>query len=62
MSTPNAEENYNKLYQEAYDELGPEYTDPSSMHYDPDWADMLARRLAEDRINEGDYDQTGGED
>ena len=57
MSTPNAEEIYNKIYQEAYDELGSEYTDPSSIHYDPDWADMLAKTLAEDRINAGDYPQ-----
>ena len=62
MSTPNAEEIYNKIYQEAYDELGPEYTDPSSIHYDLEHADMIATTNTERRINEGDYDQTGGED
>ena len=62
MSTPNAEENYAKIYEEAYDEIGSEYTDPSSIHYDLDWAHMLAKTLTEDRINAGNYDQTGGED
>jgi len=61
MSTPNTEENYAKIYEEAYDEIGSEYTDPSSIHYDLDWAHMLAKTLAEDRINAGDYPQ-GGED
>ena len=57
MSTPNPEEIYNKIYQEEYDDLGPEYTDPSSIHYDPDWADMLAKTKTEERINAGDYEQ-----
>ena len=57
MSTLNAEEIYNKIYQEEYDALGPEYTDPSSIHYDPDWADMLAKTKTEERINAGDYNQ-----
>jgi len=61
MSTLNPEEIYKKIYQEEYDDLGPEYTDPSSIHYDPDWADMLAKTKTEERINAGDYEQ-GGED
>ena len=61
MSTPNAEEIYNKIYQEEYDEVGDEYTNPSSIHYDLEWADLIATTNTEIRINEGDYPQ-GGED
>ena len=62
MSTPNAEAIYAKIYQEEYDAVGDEYTHPSSIHYDLEWADMIATTNTERRINEGDYDQTGGED
>ena len=61
MSTPNATEIYAKIYQEEYDAVGAEYTDPSSIHYDLEWADMIATTNTERRINEGDYQQ-GGED
>ena len=61
MSTPNAEEIYNKIYQEEYNEVGDEYTNPSSILYDLEWADMIATTNTERRINEGDYPQ-GGED
>tara|TARA_R100001463_G_scaffold131480_1_gene191523 strand:- start:83 stop:271 length:189 start_codon:yes stop_codon:yes gene_type:complete len=61
MSTPNQAELYAKIYQEEYDAVGDEYTDPSSIHYDLEHADMIATTNTERRINEGDYDQTGGE-
>ena len=61
MSTPNAEAIYAKIYQEEYDAVGDEYTHPSSIHYDLEWADMIATTNTERRINEGDYEQ-GGED
>ena len=61
MSTPNAEAIYAKIYQEEYDAVGAEYTDPSSIHYDLEWADMIATTNTERRVNEGDYPQ-GGED
>jgi len=61
MSTPNAEAIYAKIYQEEYDAVGAEYTDPSSINYDLDWADMIATTNTERRVNEGDYPQ-GGED
>jgi hypothetical protein len=57
MSTPNAAEIYAKIYQEEYDEVGDEYTNPSSIHYDLEWADMIATTNTERRINEGDYEQ-----
>ena len=62
MSTPNQAELYAKIYQEEYDAVGDEYTNPSSIHCDLEWADMIATTNTERRINEGDYDQTGGED
>ena len=61
MSTPNAEAIYAKIYQEEYDAVGAEYTDPSSIHYDLEGADMIATTNTERRVNEGDYLQ-GGED
>jgi hypothetical protein len=57
MSTLNAKENYAKIYQEEYDAVGAEYTDPSSIHYSLDHADMIAKTKAEERINAGDYEQ-----
>ena len=57
MSTPNAEEIYNRIYQEEYNDVGSEYTDPSSMHYDLEHAHMIAKTLTDRRINEGDYEQ-----
>ena len=62
MSTPNAEEIYDRIYAEELADVGDEYTDPRSIHYDLEWADMIATTNTERRINEGDYDQTGGED
>ena len=62
MSTLNAEAIYAKIYQEEYDAVGAEYKDPSSIHYNLNHADMIATTNTERRINEGDYDQTGGED
>ena len=61
MSTPNAEAIYAKIYQEEYDAVGAEYTDPSSIHYDLEHADMIATTNTERRANEWDYPQ-GGED
>ena len=57
MSTRNQKELYAKIYQEEYDAVGDEYTDPSSIHYSLDWADMIATTNTERRINEGDYEQ-----
>ena len=61
MSTRNQKELYAKIYQEEYDAVGDEYTDPSSIHYDLEHADMIATTNTERRINEGDYPQ-GGDD
>ena len=61
MSTPNAEEIYDRIYAEELADVGSEYTDPSSIHYDLEHAHMIAKTLTERRINEGDYEQ-GGED
>ena len=61
MSTRNQNEIYAKIYQEEYDAVGDAYTDPSSIHYDLEHADMIATTNTERRINEGDYEQ-GGED
>ena len=57
MSTLNAKEIYAKIYQEEYDAVGDEYTHPSSIHYDLEWADMIATTNTERRINEGEYEQ-----
>lgn len=57
MSTPNAEAIYAKIYQEEYDAVGAEYTDPSSIHYDLEHADMIATTNTERRINAGDFEQ-----
>ena len=56
MSTPNAKEIYAKIYQEEYDAVG-EYTNPDSIHYDLEHADMIATTNTERRINAGDYEQ-----
>ena len=61
MSPPNGEASYAKIYHEEYDAGGAEDTDPSSIHYDREWADMTATTNTERRVNEGDYPQ-GGED
>ena len=65
MSTPNAEELYDKIYEKEYQDVltyCPEYSDRDSYQYDLEWCAMLAKTRTEQRINEGDYDQTEGED
>ena len=57
MSTPNAAEIYAKVYQEEYDAVGDENTNPDSIHYDLEHADMIATTNTERRINAGDYEQ-----
>ena len=60
MSTPNAEELYDKIYEQEYQDVltfCPEYSDPDSYQYDLEWCAMLAKTKTEQRINEGDYEQ-----
>ena len=57
MSTPNQNEIYAKIYQEEYDEVGDEYTNPDSIHYALEHADMIATTNTERRINAGEYEQ-----
>ena len=57
MSTPNAEEIYDKIYEQEYQDVltfCPEYSDPDSYQYDLEWCAMLAKTRTEQRINEGD--------
>lgn len=64
MSTPNSEELYTQIYEEEYNDVltfCPEYSDPDSYQYDLEWCAYLAKARTERRIEEGDYDQTGGE-
>ena len=57
MSTPNAEEIYDRIYAEELADVSDEYTDPRSAHYNLEHAHMIAKTLTEQRINEGDYEQ-----
>ena len=59
MSTPNAEAIYAKIYQEEYDEVGDEYTNPDSIHYDLEWADMIATTNTEEELMKGTTSREG---
>ena len=60
MSTPNAEELYDKIYEQEYQDVltfCPEYSDPDSYQYDLEWCAVLAKERTERIIAEGDYEQ-----